>query len=353
MAVSDSCSNLDLGDRERKTMKCEFAKRMYAWRLVRWFLALNLLPAIFPVHAQEVSNHRLADIRVRDPFILADPPTKLYYLVTSMQRPPGAAKGISVFTSKDLENWAGPVSVFDVPPDCWAHGEIWAPEMHAYHGKYYLFTTFNADVAISEPWPKDLPRVRRGSVILVADSPLGPFKQMQNRPHTPANQLALDATLWVENGDPYMIYCHEWLQIKDGTIDCIRLTPDLYQTQGEPFSLFKGSDASWTPRNRPTYVTDGPYLFRTKTGTLLMIWSSYLEKSYATGIAVSASGRLKGPWTHEAKPLFAQDGGHGMIFRKFDGTLMLVLHQPNEGQKERAHLFELEDTGDCIRFKAH
>jgi hypothetical protein len=38
-----------------------------------------------------------------------------------------------------------------------------------------------------------------------------------------------------------------------------------------------------------------------------------------------------------------------MLFTRFDGQLMLVLHQPNEGGRERARLFELEDTGETLR----
>jgi hypothetical protein len=48
------------------------------------------------------------------------------------------------------------------------------------------------------------------------------------------------------------------------------------------------------------------------------------------------------------EPLLANDGGHGMIFRAFDGRLLLAIHQPNEG-KSRARISEIEDTGDTLR----
>ena len=80
-----------------------------------------------------------------------------------------------------------------------------------------------------------------------------------------------------------------------------------------------------------------------------MIWSSFTPTGYTTGIAISQSGKVHGPWNHQPEPLFKDDGGHGTIFRTFDGTLMLVLHCPNRGPHERAHLFELEDTGTTIR----
>lgn len=81
-----------------------------------------------------------------------------------------------------------------------------------------------------------------------------------------------------------------------------------------------------------------------------MIWSSFGKGGYTVGVAVSASGKLRGPWVQQPEPLFAEDGGHGMIFKRFDGQLMLALHQPNK-VTERARLFELEDTGETLRIR--
>jgi len=39
-----------------------------------------------------------------------------------------------------------------------------------------------------------------------------------------------------------------------------------------------------------------------------------------------------------------------MIFKTFDGRLVMPIHQPNEG-KIRARLFELEDVGDTLRIQ--
>ena len=82
-----------------------------------------------------------------------------------------------------------------------------------------------------------------------------------------------------------------------------------------------------------------------------MIWSSFSNTGYTTGVAVSDSGKLAGPWKQNAEPLYSADGGHGTIFKRFDGQLMLVLHSPNK-QTERAKLFEIEDTGETLRVKS-
>jgi len=90
-------------------------------------------------------------------------------------------------------------------------------------------------------------------------------------------------------------------------------------------------------------VTDGPFLYRAQNGALLMLWSSFGAGGYAQGVARSTSGQILGPWIQEPEPLYAQDGGHGMVFRTFDGRLMLTLHRPNKTPDERPLFLPLRD----------
>jgi hypothetical protein len=96
---------------------------------------------------------RLPDIRMRDVCILPDQASKTYTMVG-----PGG-RGVRAYTSKDLVNWEGPQMIFRAPDDIWGEipiVSIWAPEMHAYKGKYYLFLTFD------------------GKLMMVLHSPNGP-----------------------------------------------------------------------------------------------------------------------------------------------------------------------------------
>ena len=303
-------------------------------------------------------SYKLADVRMRDVCILADEKTKTYFAVSAGRAPGkegfrGAA--VRAFTSKDLINWEGPHIIFQTPADLWDDVNIvgiWAPEMHFYKGKYYLFLTFDTDSKLSEQWRDWLPRVRRASQVLVSDSPLGPFKQFKNQPTLPADMMTLDGTLWEEDGAPYMVFAHEWVQITDGTIEYVRLKDDLSETVGEPKRLFQASDAPWARKSPQwgSWVTDGPFLYKSKSGKLFMIWSSFGATGYMVGVAVSETGKLAGPWRQRSEPLYSADGGHGMLFKRFDGQLMLVLHSPNK-MTERAKLFEIEDTGETLRVK--
>lgn len=297
---------------------------------------------------------KLETIRVRDPFILPDPDRGTYFLTQSLANDDPAQRGVGIWTSSDLDTWRGPHPAYVIPDDGWGREAVWAPELHRYNGRYYLFVTFTADIELGPREPDWRPLLKRGTQVLVADSPRGPFQPFRNAAHTDPTIMALDGTLWVEDDTPYMIYCHEWVQLKDGAIVLAEMAPDLSALVGEPQTLFHASEAPWAHdfRDAPGgYVTDGPFLYRTQTGALLMIWSSFGAGGYMTGIAQSTSGSVRGPWIQQPDPLFDKDGGHGMIFSRFDGALMLTLHQPNARGQERAQLIELAEEGDTLRVK--
>ena len=291
----------------------------------------------------------LDSLRWRDMCVLADPVSKTYYIAG-----PGG-RSVRCYTSKDLINWEGPNMIYTAPQDVWGDIpiiSIWAPELHYYKGKYYLFLTFDTRNKFSEQWRnwERNGRVTRGTTILVSDSPAGPYSAFKKSSTLPSDMMTLDGTLWVEDGVPYMVYCHEWVQVTDGAVGYVMLREDLSDTDGEPVNLFRGSQASWS-RISDTYgchVTDGPYLYMGKTGKLYMTWTSGGYEGYTCGIAISESGKLAGPWKQQAEPLYKNDGGHGMFFKTFDGRTMLILHSPNNSNS-RPRIFEMEDTGETLR----
>ena len=304
-------------------------------------------------------NLTLKDIYIRDPFIVPVAEEGVYYMYASSPTTENGVTygGMVAYKSKDLKTWTGPVRVFDVPRDNWITGTVWAPEVHSYNGKYYLFATLNSDIIWKAPEKGHPAFTHRATQVFWSERPEGPFQAFDEKvPHTPMGQMCLDGTLWVENGIPYMIYCHEWVEMMDGTMELVQLKDDLSGTVGHPIRLFCASAAEWSSGSarsdgQRTYVTDGCFLYRTRTGKLLMIWSSFKNGDYAIGIAESATGKVIGPWRQQKEPLFEKDGGHGMIFKTFEGDLHLVLHSPNGGGLERAHLFEIEDCGDTLRLK--
>jgi len=309
----------------------------------------------------ENEQQKTSELQIRDPFVLVSKQDSLYYMYASTSQSTDTKEGRSgviVYKSNDLKLWSKPQIVMVLPEDTWAdpqHG-VWAPEVHLYKGKYYLFCTLTSKKEL--PTPNGRPQnILRGTQIFVSDSPLGPFVPTAHPfPCTPLDWMSLDGTFYVEDGKPYMIFCHEWTQVEDGTFEMQELKEDLNGIIGEPKELFKASDAPWT-RSGVNYkgtlfsgrVTDGPFFYKTKTNKLITLWSSFDKSGYCLAYAVSDSGKLEGPWSHPKKPLLDKGHGHGCLFNCLDGQLMLVCHSPNNTPLARATFFEVKDLGKGLK----
>ena len=278
---------------------------------------------------------KINEFRIRDPFIL--PYNGVYYLYGTRGY---KAEGFDVRTSRDLVEWSEPKEIF-VPTDgFWGKYDYWAPEVHLYKGKFYMFAGFKSDDH------------RRGTHILVCDSPDGRFQPLTDEPCTPRDWECLDGTLYVdESGKPFAIYCHEWLQCHDGEMCVQELSDDLKTPVGKPTVLFRASELPGvrSVRDESNFVTDGPFIVRLSHGRLLMLWSSFGKDGYIEAQTVNDSGNITGGWQLTSERLFEKDGGHGMVFTAFDGRRYFIMHSPNTDGLERAVLFPVEEKEGFLR----
>lgn len=269
-----------------------------------------------------------SEINIRDPFILTH--NGKYYMYgtrakNTWERVPLYTQGFDVYVSDDLENWSDPKPIFEYYDGFWGQTQFWAPEVHKYNDKFYLLASFTAD------------GYHRGTAIFECDTPDGAFKEHSKGAVTPKDWECLDGTLYVENDTPYIVFCHEWTQIKNGEVCALELTKDLKKAVGEPITLWSAGDAPWADdiRGNGSYVTDGPYLIKKQNGDLLCIWSSFSKGEYVEAISRSSTGSIKGKWTIDNNLLYEKNGGHGMIFTDLNGNINFVYHSPNETPNER------------------
>lgn len=283
----------------------------------------------------------IKDIYMRDPFVFVEDGVAYLVGTTDTTCWGGKADGFLGYKSTDLVNFEGPFVLFKGTPDFWSDENYWAPELHKVNGKYLLVASFYKQGKM------------RRSQVLISDRPLGKYEPVKS-PFTPEDWMSLDATLWQEDGKLYTVFCHEWLQVKDGEMILGELSDDYCSINGETIKLFNASDASWVKMiedyNRSGYVTDGPFIHRLSNGNLIMLWSSHGKEGYACGISISTDG-VKGPWKHIDEPIFKKDGGHGMIFT-INGKTYLSLHCPNQPHMmERPHFYELVETDGILKIK--
>ena len=277
-------------------------------------------------------------VGVRDPYVLEY--EGVYYMYGTGLK----WDGYGCVTSEDLKNWSDPVRVYEPEGCCDGEGDWWAPECHYYEGGFYLFATYRSAAS-----------GKRGVAIFRAADPLGPFEIITDGHVTPKEKDAIDGTLYVdEDGQPWMIYVGEWTSNEDGVGDMMaaKLSKDLTSFISEPILLFRATDAG---KNSGT-ITDGPFLYKTKTGRLLMLWSALGTNDYCVKVAYSSNGRPDGKWRQQPFALYEKtktrrDGGHGMLFTAPDGTLTLSVHSPNYSTDETpttAIFVPVKDIGDTL-----
>lgn len=275
-----------------------------------------------------------SEINIRDPFVL--PYDGRYYMYGTRAWNFGVkTSGFDVYIGTDLENWSDPAEVFNSEKYNLNLGVNWAPEVHEYNGFFYMFATFTQ------------PNGLRGTYVLKSQSPMGPFVPLSDGAVTPEQWECLDGTFYIEDGKPFCVYCREHTRILDGTVCVSELKGDLSDSVGEPTELFAASSfLKRTATENCHNVTDGPFMYKMKNGKLIMMWSTS-DGNYLQCVSTSDNGSLFGRWTH-LKPLFKENGGHGMIFYAFDGTLRMALHCPNTGGLERPCFFTVKEIDGTL-----
>ncbi len=198
-----------------------------------------------------------------------------------------------LWKSRDLKLWDGPCNVAETDDESWMgpNPMIWAAELHKYKGKYYYFATFtNSKNILGEYRGNKLER--RASHVLVSDKAEGPYRPMADDTYLPAGKLTLDGTFWVDtDGKPYMVYSI-WTLL---AVDFLAAPRRITCTEQYP--------------------------------------------------------SISGPWIQEKEPITPPDFGHGMLFRTFDGRLLMSVHSHKSinGHYHRVpHLFNVDDSGDKL-----
>ena len=301
----------------------------------------------------KIQTVSLDDISMSDPYIYPDEKTHTYYLTGT---------GGRLYKSKDLKMWTGPYPIIDLS-GTWMDGHwVAAAEIHHIGNKYYYAGTWSDHGYLIEYVPRRYNVPRNQTQLLVADSPEGPYKPLVADHEFclgPLDWDIIDGTLYEENDTTYMVFVHEWTQLIDGTMAYMPLSKDLTHRTAEPTTIFRASEAAWAKEmnsigeatfgmKMPGWVTDGPEMFRTKTGKLGMLWSSWGEHRYAQGVAYSESGSIKGPWIQEQEAFKGDNSGHGMIFTTFEGKRLFIIHHAEEKGPRKPQIYEIDDSGDKL-----
>ena len=295
------------------------------------------------------------ELSMSDPYIYPDPETRTYLLTSS---------GGRMWKSADLKTWTGPYNIIDIK-GLWLEkaGFVAAAEIHKIGDWYYYAGTWSDHADLIQQVPRRYNVPHNQTYLLRSDKPEGPYTSFAITPgydYEPREWDCIDGTLYEENGKVYLVFVHEWTQIIDGTMDYVELAPDLSLTMSpKPVTLFRASELPCCGEmnglgeatfglKMPGWVTDGPQLFRTQTGKLGMLWSTWGKERYLQAVCYSESGTIAGPWVQEPEPFLANNSGHGMLFRTFEGKLVYIVHHAEGDGPRKPEMWNVDDSGDKL-----
>ncbi len=258
-----------------------------------------------------------------DPFIHLE--NGIYHLYCSFRD----SVGLTVYTSTDLKEWKA-YQGRDKDGFAYVKGNgfgerlFWAPEMHKYKGKYYLFHSAEEKVTVA-----------------VSDSPLGPFRNPEKKPFFTEGNI--DNSLFVDDdGTPYMLYAH----FHNGNeVWICELEKDLLRAKPETQRKLIRAEEEWEMnRANPKYakwsIAEGPCLIK-RDGLYYLTYSSHHVIDPAYNVCLATASRVTGPYVKQGRgPILAPRGklectGHHSLFRDKSGNWKIVFHARDPGSFER------------------
>ncbi len=290
-----------------------------------------------------------------DPFILSSSDGKYYMYGTG-----GVEKGFAAYSSDNLVDWQFEGQVYSGDqPNSWTLKNYWAPEVYEFDGKYYMF--FSADWKVNPT--NELENFRIG--VAVADSPIGPFIEVSDKPLFDPGYPIIDANILKHNGKTYLYYsrcCYkhaveseiaDWAkknemfdEIEESWVYGVEISNDFKDVIGEPVLLLQppfsmsDSQTEWESRSVTNGEvnrrwTEGSFAFENNGKIYMMYSANYFGgEHYAVGYAV-ADNPL-GPFEKASNnPVLEKNTatggdvtgtGHNMVFSSKDGKKMYCVY---------------------------
>ena len=266
-----------------------------------------------------------------DPFILRASDGRYYLYCTSED-----GSGFPVRSSEDLIHWTEHGLALRAKDGRWANDTFWAPECYELDGKYVLLYSGN--------WKENptgaLENYRIGAA--VADTPLGPFTEVSDRPIFDPGYPIIDANLYQKDGRYYLYYsrcCYEHSVdgLEESWIYGVELKPDFSGVIGEPVLLLR-PEQPWEGRSAAATGrrwNEGSFLMKAGDRYLMTYSGNFFGgPDYAVGCAVGQSPL--GPFVKaEENPILERYGdvtgtGHSCMLRSPEGELLICYHGRTE-----------------------
>lgn len=333
--------------------------------------------------AEQIAIQNPLPVSFGDPYILKASDGKFYMYGTSE-----GVLGFRSYSSDNLSDWKDEGIIYEGATSAsWTVDCFWAPEVYERNGKYYLWYSANW----KENPTNEGENFRIG--VAVADTPTGPFVEMNGGPVFDPGYPIIDANLYFDDdsGKVYLYYsrcCYkhpvesevaDWAkeqgwyeEIEESWIYGVELKPDFSGVIGEPVLLLRppvkidDKQAEWESRSVTSHEvnrrwTEGSFIIKTGDTFYMMYSANFFGgANYAVGYATSENPL--GPFQKaDNNPVIEKNvdkggsvtgTGHNMILTLNDGQMLCVYHARTRMTGDARVVFidkmEIDDQGILI-----
>ena len=221
--------------------------------------------------------------------------------------------GIRLYTSTDLVNWEDQGYVLN-NEDSWGVSRFWAPDIVERDGTFYFYYAVDERIAVAQ-----------------ADSPMGPFKQQEQKPMEP-DSIKIDAYVFEDDdGKRYFYY----VGFNNGNhIWGAELSDDMMSIKAGTAKKMISPEEPW--ETHMANVAEGAVILK-HNGTYYLTYSGSHFESPHYSVGYATASHPLGPWTkYENNPImkstsYAHGTAHHSIVASPDGSeLFIVYHQHND-----------------------
>lgn len=266
-----------------------------------------------------------------DPYVIES--NDVYYYTHTL----GNRIGLWKTTAMSKLSTAPYTTVFTPPASGPNSRDIWAPEMHTFNGKWYIYYT--AGDGSSSPGH---PFLSQRTFVLENSNadPTGGTWQDKGRIYNLSEDFwAIDGTVMQYNGSNYFLWSgHPNAGSENQNIYISKMT-NPWTLEGDRI-LLSQPQYDWEKNGDPD-VNEGPEFLKGPTGKVFLIYSASgcWTDEYALGmLTLKDGGNPLNPsdWTKSATPVFTKNAsngvygpGHNSFFKSQDGTEDWLLYHAN------------------------
>jgi beta-xylosidase len=203
-----------------------------------------------------------------------------------------------VFSTKDMVNWENHGQILSLDDIDWAVDRAWAPQCVERNGKFYFYFPVQSRSGVDVG-------------VAVADTPIGPFKDIGKPLVSEGDWNDIDPTVFIDDdGQAYLYFGNPELRY-------VKLNEDMISyDKSEGVKKIQMTHEAFGGNGQRTTYAEGPWFYK-RNNIYYMVFAAFREGKPSESFGYSTSTGPTGPWKYGGV-LMTEEGG---VFTNHPGII--------------------------------